>query len=100
MSKKYDGKKILGLPMAENDAGADTVGGYLVELLRKLWREREGFSGKRPFGNGGWDCDLYKPLITAKVIKGALDSDGYVEDVDPIAAAHAIDAAIDALMPA
>lgn len=55
---------------------------YLHALLTELWREGEGFSGKRPFGNSGWEYDLYKPLIVAGVIKGSLDIDGYIADVD------------------
>ena len=55
---------------------------YLKELLRKLWKEGEGFSGKRPFGNSGWEWDVAKPLIRFGVINGALDEDDYIEDID------------------
>jgi hypothetical protein len=55
---------------------------YLHELLTELWREGEGFSGKRPFGNSGWEYDLYKPLIQAGVVPGSIDEDGYINDVD------------------
>lgn len=46
---------ILDILMGENDAGALTVRDYLKALLRRLWLEQEGFSGKRPFGNSGWE---------------------------------------------
>ena len=55
---------------------------YLQELLLTLWKEKEGFSGKRPFGNSGWEFDLYTCLIKNNVIEGRLDEDGFVEDVD------------------
>lgn len=60
-----------------------TIREYFVELLRSLWNEGEGFSAKRPFGNSGWERNLYKPLIANKLIKGKLDSeDGYILEVD------------------
>ena len=31
-----------------------TVKDYLKTLLHTLWDEEDGFSGKRPFGNSGW----------------------------------------------
>lgn len=67
----------------DSDAGKNkTVRDYLHSLLTTLWAEGEGFSGKRPFGNSGWENDLYRPLIEAGFIKGALDEDGYIEEVD------------------
>ena len=35
-----------------------TIKGYLKELSLTLWKEKECFNGKRPFGNSGWDYDL------------------------------------------
>lgn len=52
------GEEILALPMGENDADAKTVKEYLKKLLETLWEEGEGFSGKRPFGNSGWEVEL------------------------------------------
>ncbi len=65
-----------------------TVRDYLRKLLLTLWDEGEMFSGKRPFGNSGWDYDLYVPLIRAGLIEDALDEYGYVQDVAE-AKAHA-----------
>ena len=66
-----------------SDAGDDiTVRDYLRTLLMTLWEEGEDFSGKRPFGNSGWEYDLYKPLIAGGFIPGKLDDDGCVEDYD------------------
>ncbi len=95
--KKLTGAQVLDIPMGENDAEATTIKGYLVALLDKLWAEEEGFSGKRPFGNSGWSYDLYKPLVTAGAVKGKLDSDGYIEEVDKDMANSLIFEAIAAL---
>jgi hypothetical protein len=75
-------QQILALSMGSNDSGADTIRGYLIELLATLWRENEEFSGKRPFGNSGWDWDLYEPLVKAKLINGSIDEDGFLDDCD------------------
>jgi len=72
--------EILALPMQDNESGARTVRGYLIRLLAELWNEGEGFSSKRPFGNSGWEHDLYLPLIKAGVVAGTLDEDGYLDD--------------------
>jgi hypothetical protein len=89
--KKPKGKGLLDALEVrfDSDAGDDlTVRDYLKTLLQTMWEEGEGFSGKRPFGNSGWEYDLYKPLIAAGFIKGKLDSDGYVETVDDKASAY------------
>lgn len=65
---------VLDLPMGQNDADAATVRGYLKALLTKLWNEGEGFSGKRPFGNSGWEYDLYFPLVKAGRVAGELET--------------------------
>lgn len=71
---------ILACPMSENDAGAATVGGYLAALLTEVLTETEEFDGKRPFGNSGWDDDIYIALTQAGLITGMIfDEDGYVE---------------------
>lgn len=92
-----DLQQILDLPMQPNDADAATVRDYLIALLAELWREQEGFSGKRPFGNSGWGYDLMEPLIRAGLIGGRFDEDGYVEDVDDEAGGRLIAQAIQAL---
>lgn len=74
-------QQVLDLPLEENDARAATVRGYLIELLATLWREQEGFSGKRPFGNSGWDGELLMPLIRAGFVGGTIDEDGYLGDI-------------------
>lgn len=66
-----------------------TVRDYLRVLLTTLWSEQEEFSGKRPFGNSGWEYDLYAPLIKAGHIEGSLDEDGYVVTITNDRMAHA-----------
>src|SRR6185503_13299798 len=79
---------IARLPAAlevrfDSDAGKDlSVREYLAALLLGVWKEGEGFDGKRPFGNSGWHYELCKPLVRAGFIKGKLDADGYIEDVE------------------
>lgn len=75
-------QEILATPMQENDANATTIGGYLACLSAAVWQKEEGFSGKRPFGNSGWDHDVIRALITAKHVKGSLDADGYIVSYD------------------
>ena len=74
--------RVLDLEIGGNDSGAATVRGYLLKLLATLWREEQGFSGKRPFGNSGWQYDLYRPLVGAGLIRGTLDEDGYLAGCD------------------
>ncbi len=93
-------QQILDLPMQPNDSGADTVRGYLVALLTKLWQEGEGFSGKCPFGNSSWKWDLYAALATAGYANNPFDEHGYVtsdNDFDEHAAKRLIAEAIGAL---
>jgi hypothetical protein len=55
---------------------------YLHALLTKLWGEGEGFSGKRPFGNSGWEYDLYRALILAGAVQGELEAEtGYINRI-------------------
>lgn len=76
-------ESVLDLPMRPgNDADASTVREYLTRLLATLWREGEGFSSKRPFGNGGWEYPVYEALVRAGLVAGSLDEDGYVENVE------------------
>ena len=88
--------KLFDVPMVENDVNAKTVGEYLKMLLLYLWAEAEQFNSKRPFGNGGWQYDVYASLIKAGYEIGELDEDGYVQEVDYAKADKLITDAIDA----
>jgi hypothetical protein len=91
-------QQLLDLPLPENDSGASTVRGYLIALLAGVWREAEGFSGKRPFGNSDWQYDIYVPMIKAGIVDGSFDESGYyVMHVDAPAADKLILAAIQSL---
>lgn len=92
-----NGTEILALPMGPNDAKAETVGGYLRELLHALWHEEEGFSGKRPFGNSGWSYELAAPLVKAGAVPGSLDEDGFLDDFDRAELDKAVHSAIEAM---
>lgn len=54
---------ILYASLPINDANAVNIKDYFIKLLEILWIEGEGFSGKRPFGNSGWEYDLTIPLV-------------------------------------
>lgn len=74
---------VLDLKFKSNDLGKKvTIRQFFFELMKTLWIEQEGFSGKRPFGNSSWDGDLIGCLVKNKLIKGKLDEDGYLEDYD------------------
>lgn len=76
--------EILALEMpADNDADVATIGEFFEKLLVTLWDEGEGFSGKRPFGNSGWQSELFHALVMGGKIKGKIDEDGYLQDYDP-----------------
>lgn len=72
---------VLDVPMIENDADASTIGEYFSMLLVMVWKDKEGFSRKRPFGNSGWEYEVYASLIKAGLVDGKFDADdGYIID--------------------
>jgi hypothetical protein len=83
-----------------NDAGATTIRAYLQALLVTLWQEGESFSGKRPFGNSGWEYDLYKALIKGGAIDGTVDEHGDIGTFDTDEANAAVFQAIESLTTA
>lgn len=97
MSTEPTPQQVLDLSLPDNDSGAHTIRGYLIALLRALWRDAEGFSSKRPFGNSDWPYEVYGPLVRAGLVSGRFDEDGYLEHVDIEAADELMDRAIRAL---
>jgi hypothetical protein len=91
------GRQILDIPMGQNDSGADTIRGYLVALVARVWDEGEGFSGKRPFGNSSWECELFEALIEAGAVPNGRDKWGDITVDAEDAARPLIQRAIDAL---
>jgi hypothetical protein len=76
-------QEMLDLKWHCNDLNKEvSIREYMKELLTTLFSEGEGFSGKRPFGNSGWENELAKPLIAGEVLEGVVDEDGYAEDFD------------------
>ncbi len=73
----------------DSDAGDGlTVREWLTDLLMTVWVEEEEFSGKRAWGNSGWQWDVYPALVAGGFIAGTVDSEGYIDTLDT-AAAHA-----------
>lgn len=66
-------RRVLDLPLPTNDAGAATVRDYLIGLLALVWEHEQGFNGKRPFGNSGWQYDIYVPLVRAGILPGTFN---------------------------
>lgn len=91
-----DAAKLLNLPLPSNDADAPTVRDYLIALLREAWEQGENFC-KRPFGNSGWQYEIYAPMVKAGIVPGTIDSDGELDDCDTRAADALMDKAIQAL---
>ena len=79
-----DGSVLEALEVRmDSDAGENiTVRQYLHKLLDTLWTQGEGFSGTRPFGNSGWEYELYTPLVKAGFVSGEIDDDGYLGEFD------------------
>jgi hypothetical protein len=88
-------REILMIPMQDNGAHARTIGEYLKKLLLGVWEEGDGFDGKRPFGNSGWEGELYTALIQGGAITGEFDEDRYLDAYDEDAANRAIRDAIE-----
>ena len=76
-------KGPLEFSMFVSDLGRGaTLREYLCALTTTLWKEGESFSGKRPFGNSGWEHDVYKFLVGSGAVFGVFDEEGYLEEVD------------------
>lgn len=71
-------EKVLAVKMVENDAEAETVKDYLKQLLTLVWDEEEGFDGKRPFGNSGWQHEIFESLNQCGFDEGNWDQDDLI----------------------
>jgi hypothetical protein len=91
--------QVLALELDRNDAGAATVGDYLIALLASVWSWGEEFNSKRPFGNSGWENDLFRPLVRAGYVAGTITPFLDMEYRDEAAARALIASAIEALRP-
>lgn len=84
--------EILALPLGENDSGATTVRGYLVALIEALWND--DVSGKAPFGSSGWRGDFDRAFIDAGWVRGTVDGNGTVVEVNAAAVDRLVRSAI------
>lgn len=69
----YD--EILDFEYGSREHGLITIRHYFCLLLFTLWKEGEGFSGKRPFGNSGWEYTIYEILVKCGAVKGTFEYD-------------------------
>lgn len=91
-------QEVLEIKFKSRDLGKTlTIREFLVQLLETLWEEEEGFSGKRPFGNSGWQGDVERALVRAGAVPGRLDEYGDLDGVDPLNVAETMISAIRAL---
>jgi hypothetical protein len=74
ITNRYEAADLLAVELGDNDSDKATLGGFLVGMI--------DLDGKRPYGNSGWQYDLFAALIRAGKLEGALDGDGYVETCD------------------
>jgi hypothetical protein len=66
--------EVFDVPMRKgNAADASTIRDYFITCSAMLWTDGEAFSGKRPFGNSGWERDVY----TALADNGYMHQDDY-----------------------
>jgi hypothetical protein len=72
-------EEILSIKL---DGQRQTIKGYLMELLATLWREGDSFSGKRPFGESGWQYPVYISLVKVGVLEGGFDKYDTLIDFD------------------
>ena len=59
-----------------------TIREYLKGLLKLLWEEGEGFNGKRPYGNSGWQYSVYTALVEHEFVDGTLDDEGGLDEIN------------------
>jgi hypothetical protein len=92
-------ERVLEAPLPEgHGSGAKSIKEFFLRLAREVMAEGESFSGKRPFGNSGWECDLYIALGNAGVMPSCEDEDGYYdppEDFDDRQADRLLVGAVD-----
>lgn len=48
---------------------------YLKKLLLTLWEEGECFNSKRPFGDSGWEYEIYEMLVKDGLVEGTIDQE-------------------------
>lgn len=61
--------------------GCLTLRSFFVEIARRVINEDEGFSGKRPFGNSGWQGYVADTLLKVGLIDDESEYDALMEGV-------------------
>lgn len=59
-----------------------TIREHLYELFSDLFHQGEFFNSTRPWGNSGWQFDVYTALIREGILPGMLDSEGFLNKCD------------------
>lgn len=58
--------EILNLKIVVDDPAHGnegmTIGSFFAHAAAQLWSEGSGFSGKRPFGDSGWEWAIHRTL--------------------------------------
>ena len=85
--KKKFSAKDLDIEFYSSDLNRKiTIKNWMLLLLERLIIEEEGFSGKRPFGNSGWKCDVEIALVKSGLLKGTVtteeDGEEWLEAAD------------------
>lgn len=65
-------RRALEVEIPNNYGEPRTLRKYLRDLLWELWNTTADFSGKRPFGDSGWEFDIYTELVKAGFVEGDL----------------------------
>jgi hypothetical protein len=73
------GDQVLDVRLGANQAEAKTVRQYLAAVLASFWA---GTDLIPPMGNALWRDDVYAGLVTAGLVDGSVNADGYVESFD------------------
>lgn len=70
-------RQILNCPHKNDNGTSTTVGEYLCKLLTKLLTDVEGFDGKKPYGNSGWELEILESLNEYGYLYAQSGSDDY-----------------------
>lgn len=68
---------VLGM-----DVEGRTLRAVLKDLLSMVLLQGEQFNGKRPWGDSGWEWDIYRAMVVNGFINGTVDEDGDIYDID------------------
>ena len=79
MACKCGTNKVLDTPI---DFEEGTLRETFKLLLKTLFHEGDGFSGKRPLGESGWESGIGIALVKAGLLKGTFKGDDGYDDAD------------------